>query len=896
MFTSSPHPISLGLAPDGSKIRAEVSVTVGGKPLAAFEVVNGEHVIGRDPGCEICIEADDVSRLHARLTFTGYDFLLEDLKSANGVLVEGSRINLPTPVYPGQEIQIGRAHLRVRLSEEANQELMRALWDADLGLATVKADLKAPRYAIGATIATGGMGAVLQARDVHIRRIVAMKIMRSEMQFSPENLLRFIDEARLTGQLEHPNIVPMYELGVDDQGRVFYTMKYVKGVTLDEVLKQLRAGEARTLDRYPLAHLLNIFQKICDAMAFAHSKHVVHRDLKPENIMIGGYGEVLVMDWGLAKIHGTRPHLEAKPTVSDTSRHGHAGSVFHTLDGVVVGTPPYIAPEQARGEIDKLDTRTDVYGLGAVLYEILTLRPPIACTTIEEVLKKTVEGRIDPPVIYNAQREKKGAAKNDGGKQIALRHCPGGKVPDALSAVTMKALRLNPAERYQTVEDLQRDIESFQGGFATTAEKANILKQTVLLIRRHKANFALLSTGFVVINALLVWFIVTLSSEKNIAQGNARMALHSKQQADAALAELRGTAPTFAEEAQQLVEDGRFDEALQKISYAISQVPNQSGYYKTQGDIFETLLQLDDAVKAYEAALQRNPKDRDARQNLDLCKKLLVQGGGNELASAQLRTLQLAMRAQGRFAEAIAMMEKIEQDRGLIQDTWREVFGKKKGMRGEVTANEDGTLTVDITKATVPALSHLRGMPVSVLNLDGAKIGDITALSGLPLKSLNLSHTAVTDLGPLRGMKLERLSLADTRVADINAVRGMPLQYLNLNRTRVHDLGPLRGSPVRELSLDGCRDLLDLKPLMECTDLEKLLLPASARAIGFLRGHPGLKQLSFRKIDQPADEFWREFDAMREKLKAEDGGNDTPPVLQKPSPSPNRPSIPEPSK
>src|SRR5207253_859121 len=107
-----------------------------------------------------------------------------------------------------------------------------------------------------------------------------------------------------TGQLEHPNIVPMYELGVDEQGRVFYTMKLIKGVTLDEVIKQLRSANERTLERYPLAHLLNIFQKVCDAIAFAHSKSVVHRDLKPENIMIGGYGEVLVMDWGLAKIHG----------------------------------------------------------------------------------------------------------------------------------------------------------------------------------------------------------------------------------------------------------------------------------------------------------------------------------------------------------------------------------------------------------------------------------------------------------------------------------------------------------------------------------------------------------------------------------------------------------------
>src|SRR4029434_1261634 len=167
--------------------------------------------------------------------------------------------------------------------------------------APVRVMIEGKKHRVITTIARGGMGVVLQARDLRIRRNVAMKVMKTGAQFSRENVLRFIDEAQLSGQLEHPNIVPVYDLGIDEHGEIFYSMKYVRGITLDEILRGLRNGRAETIEEYPLSTLLTIFQKICDAIAFAHSKGVVHRDLKPENVMIGRYGEVLVMDWGLAK-------------------------------------------------------------------------------------------------------------------------------------------------------------------------------------------------------------------------------------------------------------------------------------------------------------------------------------------------------------------------------------------------------------------------------------------------------------------------------------------------------------------------------------------------------------------------------------------------------------------
>jgi serine/threonine protein kinase len=159
--------------------------------------------------------------------------------------------------------------------------------------------LRGRKYEIGGLIAQGGMGAILDAHEATTQRTVAMKVMLANM--SEGDVLRFIEEAQITSQLEHPNIVPVHELGVDEHDQVFYTMKLVQGVTLRQVLEKLRAGDAATVAAYPLRRLLTVLLRVCDAMAFAHSRGVIHRDLKPDNVMIGDFGEVLVMDWGLAK-------------------------------------------------------------------------------------------------------------------------------------------------------------------------------------------------------------------------------------------------------------------------------------------------------------------------------------------------------------------------------------------------------------------------------------------------------------------------------------------------------------------------------------------------------------------------------------------------------------------
>ena len=252
----------------------------------------------------------------------------------------------------------------------------------------------ASKYQIGGIVAKGGMGAILDAKESSLDRVVAMKVMLNNR--SPEALARFLTEAKVTGQLEHPNIVPVHELGVDEKQQTFYTMKFVRGTTLRQVLEKLAKGDADTVKKYPLAHLLTILQKVCDAMAFAHSKGVIHRDLKPENIMLGDFGEVLVMDWGLAKVLGeieieVSASGEAKFVPSETST-----GTQNTLAGAVLGTLAYMAPEQAAGQVEQMDARTDIYALGGILYHILAMRTAVSGKNSRALLLQITQGQIVP--------------------------------------------------------------------------------------------------------------------------------------------------------------------------------------------------------------------------------------------------------------------------------------------------------------------------------------------------------------------------------------------------------------------------------------------------------------------------------------------------------------------
>ncbi|MBL8859557.1 MAG: protein kinase [Planctomycetes bacterium] len=252
------------------------------------------------------------------------------------------------------------------------------------------------KYQLAGEIARGGMGVVLKGHDTDLGRDVALKVLDKELAKNPAVVQRFVEEAQIGGQLQHPGIVPVYELGLMADDSPYFTMKLVKGRTLLALFTQ-RKSPADNRGR-----MLAIFESVCQTMAYAHSKGVLHRDLKPANIMVGAFGEVQVVDWGLAKVlhrGGVADERRAKEslhTVIETVRSGPGSSGSDSLVGSVMGTPAYMAPEQAQGEVEKLDERADVFSLGAILCELLTGRPPYEEKEGESVVVQAARAQLDP--------------------------------------------------------------------------------------------------------------------------------------------------------------------------------------------------------------------------------------------------------------------------------------------------------------------------------------------------------------------------------------------------------------------------------------------------------------------------------------------------------------------
>ena len=269
-----------------------------------------------------------------------------------------------------------------------------SLSDLDSDGATLPVGHASRRYELGEAIARGGMGEVYHAVDRTLGRTVAVKILQG--RYKPDSAVarRFVDEARISAQLQHPGIPPIHDLGTLPDGRPFLAMKLIKGRTLDDLLAERTSPEA---DR---GRFLAAYEQVCQAVAYAHARRVIHRDLKPQNIMVGLFGEVQVMDWGLAKVLG-RATGRTRSSDSDerlateilSARDDHDGS--ETQAGSVLGTPSYMAPEQAIGAVEQVDERSDVFGLGAVLAVILTGRPPYAGDTAETTRVLAARGKLD---------------------------------------------------------------------------------------------------------------------------------------------------------------------------------------------------------------------------------------------------------------------------------------------------------------------------------------------------------------------------------------------------------------------------------------------------------------------------------------------------------------------
>jgi WD40 repeat protein/serine/threonine protein kinase len=312
-------------------------------------------------------------------------------------------------------------------------------------------------YRVESEIDRGGMGVVLKVHDVQLQRVLAMKLIIGQEDLSSsasstpsaDKLARFIREAEITGRLDHPGVVPVHEMARDEHDRLYFTMKFVQGKTLAKVLTELRKGKGN----WTQARVLEILMRVCDTIAFAHSKGVIHRDLKPGNVMVGEFGETYVMDWGLAKLMNeaepvnqtqlpasAAPHESISGTIveSGTMRGSAASSQSATVDGSVLGTPQFMSPEQATGQVSELDERADIYSIGALLYRVLTDCNPYHDYTSPSAVVKAVSAGPPTPI-----------------SQLTS------KAPAELVAIAEKAMQRNKQDRYATASAMADDLRAF---------------------------------------------------------------------------------------------------------------------------------------------------------------------------------------------------------------------------------------------------------------------------------------------------------------------------------------------------------------------------------------------------------------------------------------------------
>jgi len=349
------------------------------------------------------------------------------------------------------------------------------------------------RYEIKQEVAAGGMGTILRVWDGDLRRNLAMKVMHGRGagssspgsgaeggEVDPERLGRFLEEAQITGQLDHPGVVPVHDLGIDSKGRCYFTMRFVRGRELKDVLDLAREGK----EGWTRTKVLGVILKVCEAMAYSHSKGVVHRDLKPANVMVGRFGETYVMDWGLARVIGRRDShdLRLKPQPGDASAlslvrtvrrdetEQNPESPLVTMDGDVIGTPSYMAPEQARGRLEEVGPRSDVYSLGAILYYMHTGQAPYVKPG-ERVSPHTVLARVldgpPTPVEKLAPHE-----------------------PAELVAICAKAMARDPEQRYGSMLEVADDIQAFLENRVVRAYERGSLAEFKKWVVRNKGMAA----------------------------------------------------------------------------------------------------------------------------------------------------------------------------------------------------------------------------------------------------------------------------------------------------------------------------------------------------------------------------------------------------------------------
>ena len=644
-------------------------------------------------------------------------------------------------------------------------------------------------YRLIEQIGEGGFGEVWRAEQERpIRRTVALKIIKLGMD-TRKVIARFDQERQALALMDHPNIAKVFDAGATPTGRPYFAMEFVAGETLTKFCDEHRLSTSQRVQ---------LFLEVCSAVQHAHQKGIIHRDLKPSNILVAtrdGASSPKVIDFGVAKAMQER--------LSEFS--------FYTQAGELIGTPLYMSPEQAESGNDDVDTRSDVYALGVLLYELMVGKPPFhdEQKTPAKLRQSVCEQEASKPstairsLSPQARRELADRRNTDETRLVNA-------VRGDLDCIVTKALEKDRGRRYQTVGALADDLERYLANEPVAARAPSPLYRLRKFARRNRLAVTAASVSAVAILAGLVTSTALFFREKA-----------TRLQASALLSELQASAPAFAAQARALATRQRFEEALEKLEYASKLRPDEPRYLLARADLLQSQLRLREAAEAYRAALRLRGVPARAQANADVCEKLLAEANDPQSLSRESLSRLLAhlQHEQRPASDLMLIAGRVGEQKRLVFNHWRErlkelPIGSERPVSDRLRLRDDGLLALDLSGTKITDLVALEGAPLGELDCTGCSaIRDLVPLRSAPLRSLRLAGTSVHDLSPLAECRdLEELDVAGTHATDFSALEALALRKLDLSRVKLSNLSALARLPLEELILDDT-SVIDLRPL-----------------------------------------------------------------------------------
>ncbi|WDE95440.1 serine/threonine-protein kinase [Lentisphaera profundi] len=625
---------------------------------------------------------------------------------------------------------------------------------------------EADRYSQLQEHAVGGHKIIYKCHDEYTDRFVALALLKDSCDHKKEEL--FLREGRINSLLQHPNIIPVYDMGFRNNSP-FFTMKFIQGQTLGSLIKNLAMANQETCQRN---ELIDIFLKVCDAIAYCHSNGIAHLDLKPDNICIDEYGEVYVCDWGLAIVLDDSAYRDDAFSDLDKYSLNSIHQENQTIDGYLKGTPGYMAPEQTPLMKENKGRHSDIFSLGAMLYTILTLKKPFPADSIELILQKTVQGDFTYPSTL---------IKN---------------LPAQLELICLKALQVPLDQRYASVEDFKNDILAFRNGFAISAEKNSNLKIVSLLIKRNKALVISLFLALVIISTSTFLFTVNLKKSKNTAIALAEKFRQKTQESD-----LRGSllAKKIFADAKIQFQNDQFYQALELVNYSLELNPNNSLAKELKGLL---CFITEDYPTALSSLSPLSKKDHFSQFILDYLSE-------NQAPKSIEDFYKLTTKVNEEFGISNTLSSDLLHHKIYSKLTYQERLQLASLLLALSNADNEISLNYDA--------------PTKYLSLaNNPTLVQPYMLQNFPAQKADFSNTSIVNFITFRSMPLLSLNVSSTQIADLESLSNTSLRELYIAHTKIRDLSPLRNSTLQVLDIRGL-EILDYRSLFSMQQLKTLI-------------------------------------------------------------------------